>query len=341
MKMNLEEFDKYIRKNTAREEFYLENPNNTSPLYKKLKKKTVNGKKIIIFEVDKLKSKEISMMRDSRYTSVPFHCHSNVNLNYIYSGKCTYIIDNEELTLYQGDVCIFDKNVVRAKTKIEENDIIFNISMSNNYFSSSLSKRMHEQSILAAFIINSLSMNKMHDNYIVFRTGKNNKIIYLFNQVLLEYHNKNKYSKYHNKNKYSKEIIQSYIDIIFIELLRLYDLNHNKHIVKINGDTTNIVFEILNYIESFYNDCTIEKMAKHFGYHPKYLSSLIKEKTGKNFKELQLIQRMNIASSYLKNTDYSIQEISEEVGFSNQTFFYKKFFKFYNMTPKEFRNQKK
>lgn len=132
--MNLEEFDKYIRKNTAREEFYLENPNNTSPLYKKLKKKTVNGKKIIIFEVDKLKSKEISMMRDSRYTSVPFHCHSNVNLNYIYSGKCTYIIDNEELTLYQGDVCIFDKNVVRAKTEIEENDIIFNISMSNDYF---------------------------------------------------------------------------------------------------------------------------------------------------------------------------------------------------------------
>ena len=147
--------------------------------------------------------------------------------------------------------------------------------------------------------------------------------------------------EYHNKNKYSKEIIQSYIDIIFIELLRLYDLNHNKHIVKINGDTSNIIFEILNYIESFYNDCTIEKMAKLFGYHPKYLSSLIKEKTGKNFKELQLIQRMNIASSYLKNTNYSIQEISEEVGFSNQTFFYKKFFKFYNMTPKEFRNQKK
>ena len=46
MKMNLEEFDKYIRKNTAREEFYLENPNNTSPLYKKLKKKIVNGKKL-------------------------------------------------------------------------------------------------------------------------------------------------------------------------------------------------------------------------------------------------------------------------------------------------------
>ena len=118
MKMNLEEFDKYIRKNTAREEFYLENPNYTSPLYKKLKKKTVNGKKIIIFEVDKLKSKEISMMRDSRYTSVPFHCHSNVNLNYIYSGKCTYIIDNEELTFYLVYFFFFYKIVVRQKKKI-------------------------------------------------------------------------------------------------------------------------------------------------------------------------------------------------------------------------------
>ena len=76
MKMNLEEFDKYIRKNTAREEFYLENPNNTSPLYKKLKKKTVNGKKIIIFEVDKLK-RNFNDERFQIYFSsfpLPFKC---------------------------------------------------------------------------------------------------------------------------------------------------------------------------------------------------------------------------------------------------------------------------
>ncbi len=329
--MNLEEFDKYIRKNTAREDFYLENSNNISPLYKKLKKKIVNGKEIIIFEVEKLKNKEISMMRDSRYTSVPPHCHSNVNINYVYSGKCNYIIDNEELTLFQGDVCIFDKNVIRAKKKLEKNDIVFNISMSNSYFSNSLSKHIHEQSIVASFIINSLSENKNHDNYIIFRTGKNDKIINLFNQVLLEYH---------NKNKYSKEIIQSYIDIAFMELLRLYDINHDKHLVKVNNDVSNVIFEILNYIETSYSDCTIEKLAKHFKYHPKYLSSLIKNKTGKSFKKLQLIQRMNVASSYLKNTNYSIQEIAEKVGFSNHTFFYKKFIEIYNVTPREFRAKK-
>ena len=46
---------------------------------------------------------------------------------------------------------------------------------------------------------------------------------------------------------------------------------------------------------------------------------------------------MNVAAAYLKNTNYSIQEISEKVGFSNQTFFYKKFFEIYKSTPKEFR----
>ncbi len=326
--MNLEEMDKFIRKNTLREEYYLENEKNISPLYKTLEKKNINGKEVMIFETQKLKDEEILIKKDSRYTSVPSHCHINIIMNYIYSGKCTYIIDDEEMTLYQGDVCIFDKKVIKSKKRTGENDIVFNISMSNNYFSSSLSKRINEQSIVASFIINSLSENKGHNNYLVFRTEKDNKIINLFNQVLLEYY---------NKNKYSKEIIQSYIDIIFMELLRLYDRDHTKHIVKVNGDSSNIIFDILNYIEKSYINGTVEQMAKNFGYSEKYLCSLIRSKTGKTFKKLQLIQRMNVAAAYLKNTNYSIQEISEKVGFSNQTFFFKKFFEIYKSTPKEFR----
>jgi AraC-like DNA-binding protein len=78
-------------------------------------------------------------------------------------------------------------------------------------------------------------------------------------------------------------------------------------------------------------------MAKQFGYHPKYLSYLIKEKTEKNFKELQISLKLKLACYYLVNTSSSIQDITEKVELSNLNSFYQKFDVAYSMTPKAYR----
>ncbi|MFF1066429.1 helix-turn-helix domain-containing protein, partial [Clostridioides difficile] len=55
------------------------------------------------------------------------------------------------------------------------------------------------------------------------------------------------------------------------------------------------------------------------------------------FKDIIHEQRLKKATTLLKSTDMSIEDISIEVGYNNQTFFYKKFKETYSLTPKKYR----
>ena len=98
---------------------------------------------------------------------------------------------------------------------------------------------------------------------------------------------------------------------------------------------------ILYFIEEHSRDCTLDMLAKEFGFNPKYISSLLKEKTGKSFMELLTESRMKSVCYLLINTDLPIRDISYTCGYSNHTFFYQKFVSIYKMSPKEYRNRHK
>lgn len=326
--MECNQLDKLLRKYTSSEINYLKNPSTTSSLYKRLKKEVVRGKKIHRFHLESLNKNEIEISKDSRFTEVPNHVHTNVNINYIYSGKCTYNIDDKSITLQEGDVCIFDKDVVRNKQKIGENDIVMNISMSERFLSNNFLGRLAQQSIVSNFLLSAIAKNQDHDNFLIFRTKGNAKIIRLFNDLLCEYY---------DKQMYSREIIDSYLIIIFTELLRIYQDDSYYQKVQLSNDASGIIVDILRFIEKEYLDSDLTTIANHFSYHPKYLSFIIKRNTGKTFKEIQTSLKLKLACYYLVNTFYSVQDIAERVKISNLNFFYKKFKSSYQMTPKRYR----
>lgn len=93
------------------------------------------------------------------------------------------------------------------------------------------------------------------------------------------------------------------------------------------------LLDYLRYIEDNYKNCSLVKMGQTFGFNPSYLSSLLKKGTGKTFKELLQIQRLNQVALFLSNSNLPIPEVAEEVGYSSVTFFYKKFKELYHDTP--------
>ena len=72
--------------------------------------------------------------------------------------------------------------------------------------------------------------------------------------------------------------------------------------------------------------------------NPNYLSGYIKKNTGKTFKELIQEQRMNLAVKLLENSDLTISEISQQVGYENVSFFYKLFNETFGISPATYRN---
>ena len=75
-----------------------------------------------------------------------------------------------------------------------------------------------------------------------------------------------------------------------------------------------------------------------FGYHPFYVSRLLKDKKGQTLHQYIISQRLKLAKQLLSLTDHPISEVGEACGFSDPSYFTKTFRQIFGMTPKEYRN---
>lgn len=76
-----------------------------------------------------------------------------------------------------------------------------------------------------------------------------------------------------------------------------------------------------------------------FGYHPFYVSRMLKEKKGITLRQYIISYRLKAAKRMLELTQKSMAEIAEEVGFTDASYFTKTFRQNFGMTPKEWRNK--
>ena len=74
-----------------------------------------------------------------------------------------------------------------------------------------------------------------------------------------------------------------------------------------------------------------------FGYHPFYVSRMLKEKKGITLRQYIISYRFKAAKRMLELTDKSIGEIAEETGFTDASYFAKSFKATFGITPKEYR----
>lgn len=75
-----------------------------------------------------------------------------------------------------------------------------------------------------------------------------------------------------------------------------------------------------------------------FGYHPFYVSKVLKDKKGMTLRQYIIAYRLKRAKRLLELSDKSAQEISEECGFTDASYFAKSFKSAFGVTPKEYRN---
>ena len=76
-----------------------------------------------------------------------------------------------------------------------------------------------------------------------------------------------------------------------------------------------------------------------FGYHPFYVSRVLKEKKGITLRQYIIAYRLKYAKKLLAETRMSAAEIADEVGFTDASYFTKTFRQTFGITPKEYRNR--
>ena len=106
-----------------------------------------------------------------------------------------------------------------------------------------------------------------------------------------------------------------------------------------NALPARMVEELDNYIrENVSDEISNTEIGAIFGYHPFYVSRMLKERKGMTLRQYIIAYRLKCAKRLLELSDKSAAEIAEECGFTDASYFAKTFKAAFGMTPKEYRN---
>lgn len=101
------------------------------------------------------------------------------------------------------------------------------------------------------------------------------------------------------------------------------------------------ILKVIQYVKANFNtDLKLEMLGDLFNCNSAYLGKKFREYTGVPFNTYMDIIRIEEAKKLLLSSPLKIYEISKLVGYSNTDYFYLKFKKHTNMTPKEFKGSK-
>ena len=138
---------------------------------------------------------------------------------------------------------------------------------------------------------------------------------------------------------YLKEIISAYeLRLTGFEISMSANLMHLlAHFYNSEGSRNSLAQEVIRYINRHYQaPLTNEALGKHFGYHPNYISRLIKKRTGLPLHAYLNNLRISRAISMLESGNLSISQVAYHVGFSDLGYFSRYFKKMTGVAPSAF-----
>lgn len=98
--------------------------------------------------------------------------------------------------------------------------------------------------------------------------------------------------------------------------------------------------DVICYIDAHIDEpITNETIAAAFGYHPYYLTRILRQELGMTPHKYLMQKRCETAKSLLLTSDSTIESIAQQVGFSSQSHFAAAFRVLTGVTPTEFRRR--
>ena len=125
-----------------------------------------------------------------------------------------------------------------------------------------------------------------------------------------------------NPTKFADKATKSLLDLLFINLLRIFDVDKTK-----NFDTKkSMINNAVSYINiHFRENPTLSDVASNLGITPNYLSEQFHEVKGKKYKEYLNDVRLMYAKKLLLSSNLSVTEICFASGFSSLSNFLRVF----------------
>ncbi|MCD8023222.1 MAG: AraC family transcriptional regulator, partial [Lachnospiraceae bacterium] len=269
-------------------------------------------------------ARDIFIIRHPRHTRPLLHRHNYFEMNYVASGECTFKFENSTRTLREGEFCMIAPESLHDLI-IDDESTVLCIMVRRSTFNKTFLTMLSGKNLLSQFFRTFLS-GENHTNYLLFfcqATPWLRRI--LFNAMLGCY----------KLDPYSNICCISWLNQLFAYLLRNYSKTVQFYDYQLGSEFS----LVLQYIQHNYQNLTLSSLAEFFHYSEPYLCTLIKQNTGQNFTELIKDLRLSEAVEYLSNTNMSIGDIAEKIGYHSSDHFSRVFRSKYQMSPQKFRKE--
>ena len=262
-----------------------------------------------------------------RYIAIPDHSHNYVELVYMYSGSAVQIINKtERIKLDTSDLLLLREGTSHAIEPLGEDDIAIHFFLKPEFFSHP-SLITEDGGILRHFIAGAVSENHSVADYLHFRLQD-----ILPAKNLLE----NMIWSLMVEKKCRQEINQATMSMLIMELL------HDADKVE-SHDTTQyeeqIALTAYQYLENHYTTATLEEFSLKVMQPTYYVSRLFKRYYQMTFTECLQLIRLCRAANCLTSSSKSVEEIIQEIGYENSSYFHRIFKERYGLTPKQYRDK--
>jgi YesN/AraC family two-component response regulator len=123
-------------------------------------------------------------------------------------------------------------------------------------------------------------------------------------------------------------------------LFSLFEEIQDRIVDRRSAKQTDLTRKINELIEKRYADpdLDVNRIAFELSLSPTYMSRIYRQHSLSGIVDVINDTRMNKAREMLERTDWSVAEIAEKIGYSNNSYFHRVFKKKFGVTPKDYRD---
>lgn len=267
----------------------------------------------------------------------PYHLHSTVlEIICVLNGKFHISDCAHDHILSHGDVYFFNAKDSHKIERLEKNSVLLTVHMDLEHFRPMFRKfQGNDYDILemSYFICDSFQYPDQYSLDI-------KHLRFLLAKIYMEYHS-DCFSD-HRLEELGKEflvyILEHYQNYLYSKLEDGKYVIIKRDVFRENPADYEKIYDIIDFIyENFRRKVTLDEIAEREFLNPSYLSTYIKRSSGLTFSEILALARCEEAERLLSDTDKTMDQIAEEVGFSNRSHLTNQFKKWFHKSPSQYR----
>lgn len=266
-------------------------------------------KDISLYETISRKPKDpaVTFFKNKNVLRYPPHWHEHTELLYFIKGGCSFFCDGKTFDVGEGDLVVINSTQVHSYTAKD--------GVAEYYC-------MH---FTPAFFADVDFENVLIQNHI---SG---------DEYITERIRKIRNRKYITK-KGNDMMVKSHAYALFAHLMRKYSYKADEEAAKKNTDNLKRMELVFSYIDAHYSeDISTETLAALMYVSVSYFCRFFKKVTGTTSAAYISEYRIKKSFLLLENTDLSMAEIAEKVGFDDPNYFSRVFRSVTGITPSEYR----